>query len=117
MATCDSFRPVRQIRKKKEIAMTEANLTLQRILKVWWLIFWRGMTVGFLGGGLAGFLIGIFSVPLGLAPEIMQLTSMIVGGVIGIGAGIWAVSTAFKKAFSDFRVVLVRTESPASSNA
>jgi hypothetical protein len=93
--------------------LTEATLTLQRILKVWWLIFWRGMTVGFLGGGLAGFLIGMLSLPLGMAPEKMQLTSMLVGGVIGIGAGIWAVSTAFTKAFSDFRVVLVRTDSLA----
>ena len=93
----------------------EVRPTLQRVLKVWWLIFWRGLTLGLLGGALTGFLIGILSVPLGISEENLQLPVALLGGAVGISAGIWAVSTAFKKRFSDFRIALVEIETKPSS--
>ena len=97
--------------------MVEVTPTFARILKVWWLILWRGMAAGFLGGALAGLLIGVFSAMIGLTLELAELATMIMGGLAGLAAGLWAVSCAFEKSFSDFRVVLVRGEDSTQSAA
>ncbi len=97
--------------------MVEMSPSFARILKVWWLIIWRGMIVGMLGGGLAGFLIGVFSGMIGLSLELAYLGSMFMGVVAGLAASLWAVWSLFDKSFSNFRVALVHLDESSSSSA
>jgi hypothetical protein len=85
--------------------MQEVELTAQRLLSVWWLIFWRGtiggMILGFLVGGIIGFVMAIAgSASLAAAA----------GGYAGLTVmpfwGLLVVYMALRKNYKGFRIAL-----------
>ena len=78
--------------------MKEIEATWGRILEVWWSLVWRGVTVGIVAGIAANFVLEFVGVPD---------YGKYVGTIAGFFGGIWAVRTAIRTSYSDFRIVLV----------
>ena len=78
--------------------MKEFEATWGRVLEVWWSLVWRGVTVGIVAGMAADFVLEFVGVP-----DYGQY----VGAIAGFSGGIWAVRTAIRTSYSDFRIVLV----------
>ena len=85
----------------KEGRMNEFEVTWSRVLEVWWSLAWRGVTVGIVAGLAANFVLGIVGVPD---------YGKYAGAIAGFLGGIWAVRTAIRTSYSDFRIVLVPLE-------
>jgi hypothetical protein len=82
----------------KEGRMKEFEATWGRVLEVWWSLVWRGVTVGIVAGIAADFILEFVGVPD---------YGSYVGAIAGFFGGIWAVRTAIRTSYSDFRIVLV----------
>jgi hypothetical protein len=78
--------------------MKEFEATWGRVLEVWWSLVWRGVTVGIVAGIAADFVLGFVGLPD---------YGRYVGTLTGFFGGIWAVRTAIRTQYSDFRIVLV----------
>ena len=78
--------------------MKELETTWGRILEVWWSLVWRGVTVGIVAGIATNFILEFVGVPD---------YSNYVGTFAGFLGGIWAVRTAIRTSYSDFRIVLL----------
>lgn len=90
--------------------MTTAEVTLGRVLKIWWFLIWRTVLFSALAGFVLGFLLGIILLFVGLPEQTKQIIAEAAGLLISIPIGIWVLSQIFTKSFSDFRVVLVRKD-------
>ncbi len=87
--------------------MQELEASWPRVLRVWWLIVWRGALGGFVFGGIAGFVLGFVGAIAGVSMEMIQLGSGILGLVIGLGWALLVVRMALRKRYGDFRLALV----------
>jgi hypothetical protein len=76
------------------------ELTLQRLLSVYWLVAWRG----YVGGAVLGAIAGFIWVMLGGTVE----ASSMVGGIAGLVWSFFVLQMAFRKKYHDFRIVLER---------
>jgi len=86
--------------------MQELELTMQRVLSIWWLLLWRwgigGFIVGFIAGAVAGFLVTVLG---------HKELAVAAGGYAGLALspfwGLLVVHMALKKKYSTFRLALV----------
>lgn len=96
--------------------MTEMEPSLTRIVKVWWLIFWRAALLVVVGGTLLGQVLGVMlawtEVSDASTVRIAEIVAWLVAGL----AGLLAVSSLFRKRFSDFRVALVQDQEMNASD-
>lgn len=99
--------------------METVDVTLGRVVKIWWFFMWRTVLFSTIAGIVAGFLLGLLLLFVGMAEATKQGIAEIAGALITIPIGIWVVSQLFEKRFSDFRLVLVPrdTISPAANQA
>lgn len=91
--------------------MNTAEVTLGRVVKIWWFIIWRTVLFSAIAGIVLGFLLGLLLLFVGMAEATKQGIAEIIGALITVPIGIWVVSQLFEKKFSDFRIVLVPRES------
>jgi hypothetical protein len=82
--------------------------TYSELLRITWLVFWRGALIGSVLGAASGFVVGALLTFLGhprwipfLASSIGMLFTLFVGYPLGFGM-------ALRKRFRGFRVQLVR---------
>jgi hypothetical protein len=87
--------------------MQELEPSWNRVIAVWWLIFWRGTLGGVLLGGVVGFIEGFIGGMLGASPQSITLVTSISGGVVGFAWFIMVVRMALRKHYGDFRIALV----------
>jgi uncharacterized membrane protein YdjX (TVP38/TMEM64 family) len=90
--------------------MREIDITIGRLLRIYWLLLWRGSIGGGVIGALFGFVIGFIMAIAGSTREHVTLVTSIAGLVIG---AIWAfvvVRMAIEKEYDDFRIALVARE-------
>jgi hypothetical protein len=87
--------------------MQELEPTWGRALRVWWLIFWRGVVGGALLGGLVGGIFGFAVAILKLPPEVIVTYSPLLGAAVALPWIILVVRMALRKKYSDFRIALV----------
>jgi hypothetical protein len=88
--------------------MNELEITWPRVVRVWWLLLWRGLLGGVVLGALAGFLIGFGGVNFG-AWTVQTITAVASGAGYLVGL-VWAlivVRMALKKRYSEFRLALL----------
>ena len=86
--------------------MKTLYLSWQRAAKIWWSFIWR---VAVIGAGLSillGFGFGIVAGSMGLDESTFRLISNIIGFVVAIPVGIWAMWVALNKRYSDFGITL-----------
>jgi hypothetical protein len=92
-----------------EAGLQEVEITIGRLLRIVWLIFWRGALGAFLLGAIAGFVIGFIMGAAGLVQYVKIVTS-IAGLVVGLFWWVFVIKMALQKHYSDFRIVLVSTD-------
>jgi hypothetical protein len=90
--------------------MQELEVSLGRLLRIYWLFIWRSvlgaLVIGFALGFIIGLVLGALGVPL------TQIAT--ISGVVGLGGGVaWALfclKMALEKKYRDFRIILVPRE-------
>jgi uncharacterized membrane protein len=95
--------------------MTEVELTLNRVVKVWWSLFWRGVLFGGGSGFLLGFIIGFGGALIGIPRQTGEALATLATFLVGVPIGILIIRTVLRKRFSDFRIALVADEYPLNA--
>jgi len=96
--------------------MHEVELSFQRLLSIWWLLLWRGLMLGTILGGAAGFVAGIMMALVGHR-ELGLIASGYAGLAVSPFAGLLVTHWALKKQYNDFRILLADIPAPASARA
>ncbi|BDX04711.1 hypothetical protein [Planctobacterium marinum] len=91
--------------------MEEIQVTWKWTVKVWWSWFWRAMLWTFPTAFAVGFVIGMASAIMGLNTSEIGTYSQLLGGLIGLFFGIYALKVVLTKKFNGYRLALVKTES------
>jgi hypothetical protein len=86
--------------------MQELELTWSRVLKIWWLLIWRGQLIAILIGFLLGFVWGVVVSSIGRA-DLAETGGTAIGAAVGLVWGMFAVRMALRKQYADFRLALV----------
>jgi hypothetical protein len=94
------------IKTGEEYRMEEIEITWAHTLKIWWAFVWRLTVFGALAGGVAGFILGIILAASGMMKHI-EVYGQLLGMLVSIPIGIWAMNIILTKQFRDFRVALV----------
>jgi hypothetical protein len=81
--------------------------TWQRVIRIWWLILWRGSLIGALFGAVLGGAIGFTAATLGMTFQPAMMLVRIVVIPLAVCWGIVVVRMALRKRYSDFRLALV----------
>jgi hypothetical protein len=93
----------------------ELEITWKRVIRIAWLLLWRGAVggavIGAVIGGVVGFIIGfidaLMGVPRDVSLSIIRISGAIVGSLVGLVWTCVVVRMALRKQFSDFRLALV----------
>jgi ABC-type phosphate/phosphonate transport system permease subunit len=86
--------------------MEQLEVTWLRATMVWWSIFWRSLVIAIAAGAVAGFVIGVALAAIGRS-DLVEIWGRLIGVVVAVPAGIWAVRSVLKKEYRQFRIVLV----------
>lgn len=88
----------------------ELEVTWRRAIRVWWAYFWRNfiaivaaIVLGAVVGGVLGFILGAVGVPL----KTIQLITMPIGLMLGLGMSVVPVKMILGKDFGEFRLLLM----------
>lgn len=90
--------------------MQELDVTLGKVLRVYWLFLWRSLVGSILIGFVLGFVIGFALHVFGAPPTLTKTTSSLAGAVIGVIWSVVCMRMAIEKQYSDFRIALVPRE-------
>jgi hypothetical protein len=88
-------------------AMQELEITWPRILRIWWLMVWRGLIGGVVLGFIIGFVIGFIGAMLGFPEKEIIIFNVILGLLWGFAWAMVVTRMALRKRYADFRLVLV----------
>ena len=98
------FKPT--VSATNEVAQ-KSELTWQRALSVWWLLYWRGVIGGVIIAVVIGFGIGLIGSLAGVNEEAVKFTSTVVGTPLGFVWVIVVMQMALRKRYRDFRLALI----------
>ncbi|HVX76149.1 MAG TPA: hypothetical protein VHB49_08480 [Bradyrhizobium sp.] len=87
--------------------MKEVELTIGRLLRIFWLLAWRGTLGGLVLGAVVGFIIGFIMGAAGSTREHVALVTSIAGLFVGAAWTIVVVKMALEKQYDDFRIALI----------
>ena len=87
--------------------MQEIEITIGRLLRIAWLLAWRGFVGGAVLGGVAGFIIGFVMGVSGFPREQMIPIAKIAGGVAGLAWFVVVCNMALRKQYQEFRIALI----------
>jgi hypothetical protein len=90
--------------------MPELEVSLGRLLRIYWLFIWRSVVGALLIGFTVGFIIGVVFGALGVPLTVATRTGGVVGTVGGVAWGLFCLKMALQKKYRDFCVVLVPRE-------
>lgn len=86
--------------------MEELEVTWLRAAMVWWSIFWRSFVIAVAAATVAGFAIGVVLAATGRS-DLVETWGRVIGVVVAVPAGIWAVRIVLRKEYRQFRIALV----------
>ena len=99
----------------------EMDITIRRLLSIWWLFIWRGIVLGLLIGAVVGAVVGAMTGmimamtihPLDLAQvrQTAQIVSLVVCVPLGLVWNALVIRMALRKRYKDFRIALVSLDS------
>ena len=89
--------------------MPELDITWGRVIRVWWLIAWRGVLGAFLFGASFGFIVGVVGAVTRTTGPVTAAIAGVGGGLIGVLWAIMVVRMALRKQYGEFRLALVPT--------
>jgi hypothetical protein len=87
--------------------MQELAVTWQLVVRIWWLIAWRGALGGFILGAVLGAVIGFIEGAIGLSGRTITISGTVAGWFAGLAWGLVVVRMALRKKYADFRLALV----------
>jgi hypothetical protein len=87
--------------------MQELEMTWERVMRVWWLIAWRGLLGGWILAVALAFLIGEAGGRLGLDFSTTAAIATALSWLAGLAWGLFVVKMALKKNYEKFRLALV----------
>jgi hypothetical protein len=87
--------------------MQEVEITLGRLLRVYWLFVWRAAIGSALIGAVVGFVIGFIMGAAGAAREQVVLTTSIAGAIVGLIWSLAVLKMALEKPYKGFRIALI----------
>jgi hypothetical protein len=90
-----------------EGSLQEIELTTGRLLRIVWLLVWRGYFGGAVLGAAAGFVIGFIMAIAGLPTERIKIATGIAGGIAGLAWFVVVCKMALEKQYREFRIALV----------
>ena len=85
----------------------EVEITIGRLLRIFWLFAWRATIGGAIAGGIVGFVIGFVMGAAGSAHEHVALVTSLAGLVAGTIWSIVVLKMALEKQYQDFRIALI----------
>ncbi|GAB3014120.1 hypothetical protein [Bowmanella dokdonensis] len=95
--------------------MEEIKVTWKYAVRIWWSWVWRAMLWTFPTALLVGFLMGFILSIAGVSTEPYQPYLQLIGALIGIFFGIYAVKVVMTKRFNGYRIALVKTDTTETS--
>jgi hypothetical protein len=87
--------------------MHEVEMTPERLMRVWWLLAWRGLLGGWIIAVTLAFLIGEAGGRLGIDFPMVAAIATALSWLAGLTWGFFVVKMALKKNYQDFRLALV----------
>jgi GYF domain 2 len=90
--------------------MQELEVSLGRLLRIYWLFMWRSVLGALVIGFALGFILGLVLGALGVPLTQIRTISGLVGLVGGVGWALFCLKMALKKKYRDFRIILVPRE-------
>lgn len=86
--------------------MQELELTWNRTMRMWWLLFWRALVGAVILGFVLGFVVGVILAIVGY-PQYIILISSIVSYFGGLIWSAFVLRMMLRKKYSDFRLALI----------
>jgi hypothetical protein len=83
------------------------DLTLARLIQIWWTLLWRGVLLGIGSGFVVGFVEGFVGALIRVPAHSMRRITIISGFTVGLPAGVYAVYLSLKKRYREFSIRLV----------
>ena len=87
--------------------MREVEITIGRLLRICWLLFWRALVGALVIGAAFGFVIGFIMGAAGFTHAQIALVTSTAGLIFGAVWSVVVVKMMLKKHYSDFRIVLI----------
>jgi membrane associated rhomboid family serine protease len=87
--------------------MREVEITIGRLLRVYWLFLWRAIIGGLVIGAVFGFVIGFIMGAAGFAQAQIAVVTSTAGLIIGTVWSVVVVRMMLEKQYSDFRIALI----------
>jgi multisubunit Na+/H+ antiporter MnhE subunit len=87
--------------------MQELEITIGRLLRIFWLFAWRATIGGAGSGGIVGFVIGFVMGAAGSTREHLTLVTSLAGLVAGTIWSMVVLKMALEKQYQDFRIALI----------
>ena len=87
--------------------MQEIEVTLGRLLRIAWLLAWRGFVGGAVLGAVVGFVIGFVMGVAGLPHEQIVSVTRIASAMVGLAWFVVVCKMALRKQYQEFRIALI----------
>ena len=87
--------------------MQEIEITVGRLLSIFWALLWRAMLGALVAGAVTGFVIGFVMGAFGSSRENVAIVTSVVGLVCGFVWWAVALRMALKKQYEGFRIALI----------
>ena len=87
--------------------MREVEITIGRLLRIFWLFAWRSVIGGAILGAVIGFVIGFVMGVVGGTREHVALAGSVAGMLVGATWAVLVLKMALQKEYSDFRIMLI----------
>ncbi len=87
--------------------LNTTEISLEKLLSIWWAMIWRSVVFSMLLGFVLGFIGGVI---VGMAghPELGGAVGAVLGWLGSIPVSIWALKTALTKKYGDYSFVMVK---------
>jgi hypothetical protein len=92
--------------------MQEIEISIGGLLRIYWLLFWRGLVGGLVFGFVQGFIIGFVMGAAGFPRAQITPVTASVGIVVGIIWSVVVLKMAIRKRYKDFRIALIAQDEP-----
>lgn len=96
--------------------MREVEISIGRLLRICWLLFWRAIVGALVIGTAFGFVIGFIMGAAGFAQAQIALVTSTAGLIFGVVWSVVVVKMMLEKHYSDFRIVLIERAEASRDN-